>query len=169
MPGELFLGRKSGGLRQGGQLEEDIYQMSDPARRAQRLEETQGPAMEAVTGQNLQNFRDPDFAGKMQSITDMLTDQVMEKAKKTTDKKGARLKDLDTVEDRDEYMTTLGSEIKRIYTAAQKVKASETGNTAAYDTYIKVAETLIDRLKKIQDEGVMDLAKPPTTQPSEGL
>ena len=157
MADRLYTGRGSGGVDDEGQLAEDLRALSDPARRARRVESTRQPAVEANAEANLDAAFSEGGDGEIRSLNDRIVDGLVNKQR--------QLKDLDPVADRDKYMAALTDQIKLMHKRAKDVDASGTGNVAAKNTYLQVASTLIDRLRRMQDEEVGGAASQPATQP----
>ena len=139
-PGE-FLGAGDSGVPADSQLRRDLEGLSD---RAKRVEQTRRPAAVANAAQNLRAAT--GGGGQIQSLDDQAADQVL------THLRTKENKTVDPAADPAGYMDELLKRIKEMEKQANDVKISGTGNVAASNTYMQVAQILRKRLRTLQSQ-----------------
>jgi len=159
----IYAGMGASGLADSPQLRSEIYDMSDPARRVQQVEETRQPAVEANAQQNLDIAFQRKMMGEMMDLNSQAADQIV---------KQARLSELDPDKNPEAYMKALTAQLKKVENQAKDVDTFQTGNVGAKNILTQVATVLRKRISDLQDKMVGNVEQPttqPTTQPTQEM
>jgi hypothetical protein len=136
MPNNDSLGTGGAGVPQGGQMQQDLMALSDPAKRAAQVAATRQAAMNANTQQNLQAATSGQ--GDIKSLHQLVTDHIMSQT--TPDPESQPNQYVKYILDRIDSL-------KKEQDVAKKVK-----NVQAVQTYQQVMDTLHQRAMDVQNK-----------------